>query len=292
LALTGQGLLVATGVLGHEAPLWIALLLLLAGAVLIAWPALRGAPDPDAKPAARPSRLRAGAVAALGATAAGGVLAYNVAASSSFTAPEIAILVYGLALLVASTRLQAKVAGVPVGTLVAYSFPLALAPLGLFAVNAAITTWGDSPAMQWYVRDLLVAPMSALLQLGGMDATALGTTVRLATPRGPLFLTVGTVCAGLYASVLFLGLFGLFAWQARTPPPRLAAYLTLGLVGLHVANIARLVLLAVVGEAWGGVALQQFHQHAGWALFLAWMVLFWALVLRRFEGPARPRLTG
>ncbi len=87
---------------------------------------------------------------------------------------------------------------------------------------------------------------------------------------------------------LFLGVFALFAWQQRTPPRRLALYLAIGLAGIHVANVVRLTMLGYVGYQWGAQALQSFHQHAGWVLFLVWMVAFWALVLRRFEGRADP----
>ena len=116
----------------------------------------------------------------------------------------------------------------------------------------------------------------------GMPPTEIGPS-RIAQ----LFLTVGVVCAGLYAAAIFLGVFALFAWEQRTPSRRLAAYLALGLVGLHVANVLRLSLLGYVGYRWGGAALQTFHQHAGWVLFLVWTIVFWLLVLRRFEGPAR-----
>lgn len=233
-------------------------------------------------------RGRAWLVAAIGIVAAGGVVAYNVARGSTLSLPEAAILAYGVALVAASPFLSRRALGTDVGTLVAFSFPLLLAPLSLYAVNAALASRMAQTPVAWYVQSTLVAPMAAALRLVGLDALTSGDTVRLVTPRGPLFLSVGVVCAGLYASVLFLGVFALFAWERRTPPARLAAYLAVGLLGLHAANVLRLVLLAVVGYEWGPAALQSFHQHAGWVLFLLWSVAFWAVVLRRFEGPVAP----
>jgi exosortase/archaeosortase family protein len=296
LLLLGQGLLVIMGVLDHETPRLTAALLVLLGAALALGPELarraRGRPPdtqgpPEAPTGARPLGLRPLLVAALGAAAIVGVLAYNALARSDLALPEVAALAYGTALLAASPHLARKVGRTDVGTLVAYSFPLVLAPLGLWALNATIEAQAGSTPLRWYVQYGLAAPMAALLSLAGSDVATMGETVRIATARGNLFLTVGVVCAGLYAGVLFLGVFGLFAWQARTPPKRLAAYLALGLVGLHAANVVRLAMLGLVGEQWGGVALQQAHQHLGWVLFLAWTVAFWWLVLRRFEGPAR-----
>lgn len=279
LLLAGQGLLVVTRVLDHEAPLVVGWLVLVAGLALCAWgrfPTLaRGASSP----------ARAWVVAGVGVVAVVGVLGYNASRGSTLGGPEVAILSYGVALVVASRSLDRRLLGTDVATLVAFSFPLVLAPLSLFAVNAAILSGQGATPLGWYIEATLVTPMAAALRWLQLDAAMVGDAVRIATPRGVLFLSVGVVCAGLYASVLFLGIFALFAWERRTPPARLAAYLAVGLVGLHVANVLRLVLLGVVGWKWGAEALQVTHKHAGWVLFLAWSVLFWAVVLRRFEGP-------
>ena len=283
LLLAGQGLLVVTRVLDHEAPLLVGWAALLLGLLLVAWgrlptlPSTRGSSSP----------LRAWFVAGLGALAVLGIVGYNALRGSTMGVPELAILAYGVALLVAAPLLERRVLGQDVGTLVAFSFPLVLAPLSLYAVNAALASRMAETPLAWYIQATLVTPMAAGLRLLGLDAMMFGDTVRLVTPRGSLFLSVGVVCAGLYASVLFLGVFALFAWERRTPPMRLAAYLAVGLLGLHLANVLRLILLGFVGYKWGGEALQAFHQHAGWVLFLLWSVGFWAVVLRRLEGPAR-----
>ncbi|HET6403874.1 MAG TPA: exosortase/archaeosortase family protein [Candidatus Thermoplasmatota archaeon] len=273
LALAGQGLLVVTRVLDHEAPLAVGFAILVLGLLLVAL-TLRGKASRHAV-----SVTRSGLVLGLGLVCIGGVVGYNVLRRSSFGVPELAIVAYGVALVLASRRLDRF------GRVVAYSFPLVLAPLSLYALNAALAAGAGGTPLSLYIRHGLVVPLGGALALLGIDVMMLGDTVRLATPRGALFLTVGVVCAGLYAMVLFLGVFALFAWEQRTSGWRLAAYLALGLLGLHVANVVRLILLALVGYEWGGEALQTFHQHAGWVLFLAWAVLFWWLVLRRFERP-------
>lgn len=283
LLLVGQGLLVVLGVLDHEAPYVTGVAIVLAGAALIvgAWRAEKAPEAPEEAPV---RDRRSWFVAGLGAMAAGGVVLYNVRARSDLVLPEYAILGYGVALMLAAPYLHRKVAGARVGTLVAYSIPLLLAPLALWALNAVLDGYADSTPMRWYVRDLLVAPTSWLLALFGQDVSMIGDTFRVETERGSLFLTVGVVCAGLYATVIFLGVFALFAWEQKTPPMRLAAYVAIGVVGLHVANILRITLLIVVGDKWGGDALQTVHKHAGWVLFLLWSLLFWAVVLRRLEG--------
>lgn len=258
--------------LDHEAPLPVGFALVAVGLALLLFGERR---------AARPTSLpRARFVLLLGLACVAGVLAYNALRGSTISAPELAILGYGAALAWASRDLARY------GRAVAYSFPLALAPLSLYALNAALVSGVGATPLALYIEHGLVAPMAAALSGVGIDVAISGETLRLSTERGALFLTVGVVCAGLFAMVLFLGIFALFAWESRTRGWRLAAYLALGLLGLHVANVLRLVLLGLVGHRWGGDALQAFHRHAGWVLFLAWGILFWWLVLRRFERPA------
>lgn len=272
-ALVGQGLLVLSGVLDHETPAPLALALVLAGAALLAW---RGAGAPTRRP-----RLRAALVAALGGAILLLVVAYNLAAASSYAAPEVALVAYAVALLAAAPRLTPRVERA-----VAWSFPLVLAPLALWALNALLVARADWPVLVAYVEHGLAAPMTAALGLLGVHAQLAGTTVAVATPRGTLFLTVGVVCAGLYATVLFLGLFALFAWESGVSAARATVLLAIGLVGLHLVNVARLVLLALVGERFGADALMSAHRHAGWALFLAFSVAFWWAAMRKTGAPA------
>ncbi|HVL87372.1 MAG TPA: exosortase/archaeosortase family protein [Candidatus Thermoplasmatota archaeon] len=281
LLAAGYGLLSLTGVLDHETPAPLALVLVAVGLGLAAAPLARAARAPS------PSKpLRRNLVLALGFFCFGSVLAYNLASGSAFSAPELALLAYGFALVALAPFLERRAGPLKVDTLVAYSLPLLLAPLAAWALQALLESGaGDSP-LRWYLRHALVDPMAGTLSLLGIPASVRGETVALATDRGTLFLTVGVVCAGFYPAALFLGLLGLFAWERNLPPRRLALYALLGLAGVWLANVARLVLLAVVGREWGGRALQEAHQHAGWALFLAFTLAFWFLVLRRFEQPA------
>ena len=280
--LAGYGALVVLGLLAHESPLVGALMVLAGGALLWTARPARGA-RPHA-PAAPRAPARSGATAALGAAAAGGVVAYNLLARSDLSPPELAILAYGLALLAAARRLDRRVLGTDVGTAVAWSLPLVAAPLGLYALDAALDAGVGSSPLDAFIAHGLVRPMAWTLDALGFETATYGQTVLLSTPRGRLALGIGLVCAGLHPSILFLGAFGLFAWQERTPPLRLAALLALGLVGVYVANLLRLVLLALVGYRWGGAALQTAHAHAGWIIFVAWMLAYWWIVLRHLQG--------
>lgn len=117
-----------------------------------------------------------------------------------------------------------------------------------------------------------------------MPTTTVGNNLVLPTSDGTLTLGVGLICAGIYPAVLLLGVIGLHAWRNRLGPRLITLYVAAGLVGLYIVNLLRLVLLAHVGQRWGGSMLQTAHAHLGWALFALFMVAFWFLLVRRIEG--------
>jgi exosortase/archaeosortase family protein len=157
--------------------------------------------------------------------------------------------------------------------------PLVAAPLGEYALDAALDAGVGSSPLDAFIRHVLVPPMTAALDVLGFDVAYQGQTVELGTPRGTLFLTVGLVCAGLQPGILFLGVLGLHAWREETSAEQGALLLGLGAIGVYLMNLVRLVVLAIVGHRWGGGALQTVHAHAGWVLFLVLVVAFWGLVL-------------
>ena len=122
LLLAGYGFLVLAQVLPHDAPIAGALSLALGVALL--W-----------KRIPQLAFSRRGVVAGLGAVIVVGLLAYNLWRGSGLGAVEWCMLAYGLGLVAASRHLGRGIGSTDVGTLVAWSFPLALAPMALFAAN-------------------------------------------------------------------------------------------------------------------------------------------------------------
>jgi len=272
LMMAGYGALVLAGVLPHDAP-WAGAASLALGllALGVGLPAV-GAP-------------RARLVALLGCACVGGVVGYALARRSGLSLPEWAIVGYGVALQAASLGLDRKVGRTDVATLVGWSFPVLLAPLALFSLNAGLSAGHGGTAAAPVVQALVVAPTAWTLRLLGTPAQRIGSTLVLATPRGPLALGVGLVCAGLYPAVLFGGLVGFQAWSSKMPLRRAAPLLASGLAGLWALNVVRVVVLARVGIAWGMAALQAAHANLGWISFAGFMALFWWLALRRTTDP-------
>lgn len=305
MCLVGYGLLVALRIVAHES-LGTALLSLALGAVLLAsipWSPRTTRADrepleaPPPPPTTSPKRVRplplgsrAWWVALLGATMAASVVAYDALVGSGLSTPEWVLLAYGLALTTAAPFLASSSHRGPVAEAVGWSFPLLLTPLLLYAIHGIISGPAGlqtSGLLDPVIHYSLTLPTSGLLAMIGTASHVTGNNLILATPRGSLTLGVGLVCAGIYPTVLFLGVLAMHAWREQLVPRRLAAYLGLGLAGLYAANLLRLLVLAKVGQIWGGATLQLVHAHLGWILFVGFMLAFWSLVLRRWEHPTR-----
>lgn len=305
ICLVGYGLLVALRIVAHES-LAAGLVSLALGAGLLAslpWSPRTTRADRDAleAPPSPPTTSQGGArwlplgsrawwVALLGASMAASVVVYDTLVGSGLSIPEWGLLVYGLALMAAAPFLASGSYRERVAEAVGWSFPLLLTPLVLYAIHGIISGPAGlhtSGLVDPLIHYSLTLPTAALLAMIGTASHVIGNNLILATPRGTLTLGVGLVCAGIYPTVLFLGVLAMHGWREQLAPRRLAAYLGLGVAGLYAANLLRLLVLAKVGQLWGGATLQQVHAHLGWILFLGFMLAFWGLVLRRWEHPTR-----
>lgn len=128
---------------------------------------------------------------------------------------------------------------------------------------------------------------SLVLGLTGTRVAVSGDT--LLFPNGTA-LSVGPLCSGAYSSILFmlLSLVMVADLGRAVPRRRLAVALAVGLVGANLANVFRITFLASIMYVFGLDALDIVHQFAGYAVFLAFMALFWSLSLR-WLGVRRPK---
>lgn len=264
LTLLGEGLFILFRVVPHETPL-LGAALALAGAALL-WRA-------DLPRLDRLSPTARAAAAIAGLAAAGGLLAYDAWRRAPLDPPKTAIVALGLAtaLAAAASRPGRRWSA----TALAWSAPTAWAPLAVWAAQGAMAaTMGGRTLLDGFVAYGLLLPMSAVLALLGRSPTVAGQVITYSTPRGPLALQVGVACSGLQAMALFGGVVALYLLLER-PPPRVAAvWSTVGLLGVYVVNVVRLVTLALVGYRWGSDALETAHANAGWLFFVAWAGLF------------------
>lgn len=274
LASLGQGLFILFRVVPHESPL------LGAGLAALGAGLLYCCPLPRVDRIARWPLVLGGLGAALG------VVAYNLARGATFVAPKLAIIAFGLLLAAAAplTRRPRVANGV------AWSIPLVGAPLLVWAAQAlAKASFGGRTPMELFIERALLAPMAAVLSLLGYHPWVDGQHVTFDTAGGgTMRLLVGVACSGIQAMGLFGGILVVYVIAERPTLRRGLAWSAVGLLGVYLVNVARLVTLALVGSAWGADALERAHAQAGWIFFVAWAGVFAWLATRRPRRSRRP----
>lgn len=269
LLLLGWGVAILVGIVPHEDLLVGAGLAALGGALCFATRRVPAFP-----------RIPALLLAGLGAVLLVGALAFSL--TSGWALPKLAIALLGVAFLglapFQARKVRLRGHGIPVATLSASLVPFALGPVAIYAAQALFRHGTGTTPLEAFLATGLIAPVAALLAMLGWSPQQDGQMLTYMTPSGPLRLEVGVACSGLQAMALFAGMLALLVAVER-PPPRLAALLVaVGMVGVYVSNLVRLVGLAFVGYNTDVETLEQAHAQAGWILFVAWALLFatWA----------------
>ena len=279
LGLAGQGIAIASGVVPHED--WLVAVGLFAfGVVLVATGTLPRFP-----------RLRRQHVLALGScmlALVGGSWAWTGRVP---TGPILLLALVGAATVLAgSLQARALRIGRRAHSLRDLALCIAVAigvPLMVWMLQASFKHLTGTTPLESFLVVLLVTPVHWTLATLGVPSTAVGQTITLAAPGGPMPVDIGVACSGIQAMALFLGILALFVATQRPSGRRLSAWIVVGLVGVYVANLVRLVVVLLAGHWWGATALEDVHANAGWIFFVAWSLLF-ALWVRRGLNRSAP----
>jgi len=155
--------------------------------------------------------------------------------------------------------------------------PAILAAAGMLAVLIILA--GNETAMGGIQR-LLALISSAILNVFGQDTVVVGTTV-----QSSLFgISVVTACTGIFITGLFL--IAVAAFPTRWLAKLIGAGIGIG--GIFVVNIVRLVSLYFIGVHWPGF-LDQAHQLIWQSLLIVIAVALWLLWAGRWAYAPRTR---
>jgi len=142
--------------------------------------------------------------------------------------------------------------------------------------------------MELFIEHALLAPMSATLALLGYHPETFGQRIQFDTQQGGrMTLLVGVACSGLQAMGLFGGILLVYVLADKPGLRRGLLWSVVGLLGVYVVNVIRLVSLALVGSAYGSDALEWAHANLGWMFFVAWSGLFAWMAMGRPKRAAR-----
>lgn len=280
LGLVGQGLAVLSGVVPHEEPL-VAYGLIAFGAALVATGAL------PSFPAARRWHLAALGGALLAIVGAAWGITGNAPVGPMLLLVILAGGVVGAALLHARV-VRVRGRAFPVPDLALCSAVAVGAPVLVWIAQATFKRFSGATPLEAFEIAFLVVPMSLALTALGIPTSVRGQTLTLPGPEGQFAVEVGVACSGLQAMALFLGMLALFAVAKRPGGRRLATWTAIGLCGVYVANVVRLIVVVLAGHEWGAEALLSVHANAGWIFFVAWTLLFGLYVRRDLDRAGVP----
>ncbi len=155
--------------------------------------------------------------------------------------------------------------------------PALLGAAGVLAV--LIIMAGNETVMDGIQRSLALIS-SGILNVFGQDTVVIGTTV-----QSSLFgISVVTACTGIFITGLFL--IAVIAFPARWTSKFIGA--GIGIAGIFLVNIVRLVSLYFIGVHWPGF-LGQAHQLIWQSLLIVIAVALWLLWAGRWAYGQRTR---
>jgi len=127
-----------------------------------------------------------------------------------------------------------------------------------------------TPTVPYYV-----SIFSFVLNLVGMKHTRpYPDTLYLSTSRGTLPVWFEGGCIGVYSAILFSILIVVTMIETSAPKRTKLLWAIIGLIGIFVLNIIRLLIVVAAMYNYGWDFGQQVHQVAGYILFLSWIAVF------------------
>ncbi len=136
---------------------------------------------------------------------------------------------------------------------------------------------------------IVTVPVTAILNAFGFNVDAslnlagpgLSNIIEYEHDGAILKLGIGAGCSGLYSAGLFFSAFLAFVLvrYQRIDAPSMAA-LGIGFAVTWLSNIIRMVFTIGTGIAWGHPALAFVHSYIGIIVFVAFISVFWLLIVR------------
>ena len=140
--------------------------------------------------------------------------------------------------------------------------------LGAGAMLAVLIIMAGNETVMNGIQRTLALFSSGILNLFGQDTVVIGTTVQSIT----FGITVVTACTGIFITGLFL--IAVIAFPARWISKLIGVGIGIG--GIFLVNIVRLVSLYFIGVHWPGF-LDQAHQLIWQSLLIVIAVALWLL---------------
>jgi len=168
-------------------------------------------------------------------------------------------------------------------TLKALAFPIALliflTPPPLEILNALGSTLSTISSESAYtILKVIGLPVTLTAQYGN-------PVIMLTKPNSsPIAFTVDVACAGLYSLIGFTVFATFIAYITKAKFPKKAMIFLAGIPLMFTLNIARVIIIVVIGNQYGKeTAFQAFHLLGGWSLILIGSILLTTMSEKIFK---------
>ena len=140
-------------------------------------------------------------------------------------------------------------------------------------------------ALQNWLAGVMVSAINAL----GIVATASGDLVSMILPNGTsLILEVAGACTGLQGILAFGMLSTMTLLDLKPKMSRIVPIFAIGFAGAFLINILRLLVVFLTFWLFGVGAGEAMHVYFGYLIFVAWVLVFWALAFKYLVPPPAP----
>jgi len=142
------------------------------------------------------------------------------------------------------------------------------------------------------LQDWLAGVMVSLLNALRIQAIAIGHYVYMVLPNGGVqSLDIDVDCTGLQGILAFgmVATMGLLV-DTKLNLRRMIPFLAIGFIGAFFVNILRLLVIFLTFFFFGTDAGNAMHVYFGYTVFLAWVLVFWAIAFK-YMIPRQPALT-
>ncbi len=131
-------------------------------------------------------------------------------------------------------------------------------------------------ALQNWMAGVMASSMNFL----GVSASVSGHVVVLNTGTNTLLLSVEGDCTGIQGILAFGMLSTMALLDMKPKVSRLIPLFVVGFAGAFVINILRLIVVFLTFEFFGVDAGTTMHVYFGYVIFIAWVMVFWAMAFR------------
>jgi exosortase/archaeosortase family protein len=196
--------------------------------------------------------------------------------NAPYSIGEISLLLSGIGVIVFS-RLNFRSLVLPV------SVPfIAVMGYGVYEIFLRNEDWITAPLIPFITNITII-----LLNLLGISPVTNGNIISFMSQTGsPIYLSIVSDCTGIWSLGTFTVavIIVLSSFPASITKKSLLL-IAIGYLGTFIANITRILLIALAGYFFGPVGvLEDVHVHIGWIVFSLWMIIFWYYYFTRQVG--------